>query len=170
VSTSLTRNRASGAAPLLCAAPAPQPQGSWCCVLQIGCSTAACGAHVHLKSNDSPIFSIHVVYIRAKIRPSFFPFVSWELGSLFPFLSVLAASGKSTPLPPPLNHVRAMLLSKWSRSSTPRLASSLQSPGAFRLSHLAGAPGPLAVAASLDGTTSSHQGVCADGTIFSGSR
>jgi hypothetical protein len=72
--------------------------------------------------------------------------------------------------PPPLNHVRAMLLSKWSRSSTPRLASSLQSPGALRLSHLAGAPGPLAVAASLDGTTSSHQGACADGTIFSGSR
>jgi hypothetical protein len=36
-----------------------------------------------------------------KIRPSFFPFVSWELGWLFPFLSVLAASGKSTPLPPP---------------------------------------------------------------------
>ncbi|PVH36912.1 hypothetical protein PAHAL_6G196800 [Panicum hallii] len=51
-----------------------------------------------------------------------------------------------------------MLLSKWSRSSTPRLASSLQSPGALRLSHLAGAPSRLAVAASMDGTTSSHQG------------
>jgi hypothetical protein len=96
-----------------------------------------------------------------KIRPSFFPFVSWELGSLFPSLCPCSlrqidAAAAAAAWPPPLNHVRAMLLSKWSRSSTQGWQARCIVRG---LSAYHTSPGRLAVSRSLRVWTELHQAI-----------
>ncbi|XP_025794731.1 uncharacterized protein LOC112875192 isoform X1 [Panicum hallii] len=89
-------------------APVQAPRGGDLLVNreEIGCSTAACGAHVHLKSNDSPIFSIHVVYIRAQDKAQLLSFRLLGAGIVVPLslcpcsfrqIDAAAAAAESRP-------------------------------------------------------------------------